>query len=40
MALCEEDGKEVSCLKWGDYLAIALYFIAVIAVGLWVSLTI
>ena len=24
-------------LEWGDYLAIALYFCAVISVGLWVN---
>ena len=29
---------ERSELEWGDYLAIAIYFIAVISVGLWVSI--
>ena len=32
MALLED-----SELLWGDYLAIAVYFLAVISVGLWVS---
>ena len=35
--MAEDIGSAVVArLEWGDYLAVALYFISVISVGLWV----
>ena len=35
--MAQEIGSAVVArLEWGDYLAVALYFISVISVGLWV----
>lgn len=33
----QEENSFEPKLKWGDYVAVALYFLTVISVGLWVS---
>ena len=38
LALTQEDESTAEPkLNWGDYVAVSLYFLAVISVGLWVS---
>ena len=38
MTIDTSRGANGSELEWGDYVSIAIYFIAVISVGLWVCI--
>ena len=38
MTIDTSRGSNGSELEWGDYVSIAIYFIAVISVGLWVRI--